>query len=1156
MATQDGDSGQPDAADRTAADRAATDRTATGRQDGPELDFAGVVFAAELEDIAASRKRRYEYHAGLAPEAYGTADDPCAAPDAESAAPQVAGDLRGFRLAVERLDGFVAADGREERLRRFLGGKGVDVKIAPELVGLAHSGGGIRSSTFCLGALQALARNASLRYVDYLSTVSGGGYVGSCWSAMAQRSDPKYLEPEPREAGRIPDDDQRLFPFVHSEGRVERYPLLWLRDRARYLAPRGLLDMLRGPALLARGLLLNLISISKYVLALAIVTVWILSCSFLVNDRPFDITLWLLVVFAVLMVLYTMVQTLFRGQPGLKQFARSYVIGNRSTWSLRDWALRAGGIGTALVIVTAICEAQPLAIETLNDWRKDPESFATRFGTFRTETWPLITAVVAAATGLLAKFTGRSKSHWMSKLFAFLASLLVPLTIWLVYLVLSCWGLYGTSPGLPDTLPGPTVMIRYYLVFLGLLVLTLFLNPNVFSLHNFYRDALSRTFLFAMRDGDDGKGATPTHQDDLRISDLEVKRSGAPYHLINATVNNSDLGDALLRGRRSDVFFFSPRWTGNDRLGYCTTDRLEKHNRHVNLGTAMAISAAAASVSMGEKTTSPLVRFALAVLNVRLNYWLPTPKRVMRKPGLLPWKLTSAPPLYFFGELGILPRSRRLSSVPMRPTSPAGYIEHFLDQFLGHFINVSDGGHIENLGVYELLRRRCRYIIAIDAEADPKMTFNGLATLVKLARIDMGIRIDINVDALRPDAQGRSRRHWALGHIGYSKNQYGELLYIKSSVTGGENAYINEYRARHPSFPHQSTADQFFDETQFECYRALGYQCASSLFRDLQREEVDDDKLGMTTRLADLFTDLRRRLDAEGFDDETFAQLQRQRASIERRLADTPAFAAYARELSELPTDGGPARRNGESDADGDEGGSAPGEDVPVKLTQIVNEQLQLMERVVIGLELVKGSNQLKARNRGWMNLFRRWAESPTFQVIWAFSVSDYSTSFQRFCDEALGLDLSLTWRPYADQGVTDVEESFQQQVGNRLPAGSEPKIWIACVAPKQSSHRAQAEIPPIRVALAILFETPGEPPCLIGFRIRDTFRGMRLTEPLLSKLHGELLPPGALDRKDLTVGMPTFWFGDHEPEEAKAVERTLLRLDYERLSKDKRPTA
>jgi hypothetical protein len=179
----------------------------------------------------------------------------------------------------------------------------------------------------------------------------------------------------------------------------------------------------------------------------------------------------------------------------------------------------------------------------------------------------------------------------------------------------------------------------------------------------------------------------------------------------------------------------------------------------------------------------------------------------------------------------------------VRPTAFLREMVSRLDE-KHRLVNLSDGGHIENMAAIELLRRRCRYIIIGDGEADPQLHFAGLATLMRYAQIDLGIRIDINLDSIRlrksteeNEAGGVSGAHWALGTISYPASdghgppETGYLLYLKSSFTGDESEVIREYRHRNPDFPHQSTADQFFDEDQFEAYRALGQHIAEGALR-------------------------------------------------------------------------------------------------------------------------------------------------------------------------------------------------------------------------------------------------------------------------------------------------------------------------------------
>ena len=144
------------------------------------------------------------------------------------------------------------------------------------------------------------------------------------------------------------------------------------------------------------------------------------------------------------------------------------------------------------------------------------------------------------------------------------------------------------------------------------------------------------------------------------------------------------------------------------------------------------------------------------------------------------------------------------------------------------WLYLSDGGHIENLGVYELLRRRCQYIVAIDGEQDERMTFAALTTLQRLAAIDLGVKIDIDLDDLRLNEQGLSRSHFRFCRIEYPDDQYGYLLYVKLSLTGNEGEFLRRYRLDEPAFPHHSTADQFFTEAQLKPTAASASTSATS----------------------------------------------------------------------------------------------------------------------------------------------------------------------------------------------------------------------------------------------------------------------------------------------------------------------------------------
>jgi hypothetical protein len=145
-----------------------------------------------------------------------------------------------------------------------------------------------------------------------------------------------------------------------------------------------------------------------------------------------------------------------------------------------------------------------------------------------------------------------------------------------------------------------------------------------------------------------------------------------------------------------------------------------------------------------------------------------------------------------------------------------------------NYVYLSDGGHFENLGIYELVRRRCRLIVAVDVASDKAMSFEDLGNAIRKCATDLHIGIDLDVSKMEVmKDSGLCGCSCAVGAIRYSHVDAdgvdGTLLYIKPAIVGSENADVLNYRKANPAYPHQSTADQWFDEAQFESYRALGY---------------------------------------------------------------------------------------------------------------------------------------------------------------------------------------------------------------------------------------------------------------------------------------------------------------------------------------------
>lgn len=536
----------------------------------------------------------------------------------------------------------------------------------------------------------------------------------------------------------------------------------------------------------------------------------------------FDLTLWTGGIFIAMMALFPVVIK------GMKIF-------RLSAWQERDYLTRylCGG-GIAVIAAMAVFESQPLAIYCLywleHSWQ--PPALFGDMDNFMVVMGGLLTAIGGIfSSNILSRGAGL-----LSKMSVYLVGIMGPLTLWCVYLNFCGEGMVSEKRMLiPAFVSDQQIPYWYFAMAVLLYCLTrLFYDVNKTSLHPFYRDRLSKAFLFNTDENDDRKA----HNDDQKLSTLD--NTIAPYHLINTTLNVPGTHEESLRGREAEFFVFSREYVGSQLTGYCRTTAYERSDPTMGLATAMAISAAAAAPNMG-RVTQPTLTFIMALLNIRLGYWAKNPLRFDPEYGQDIWR-----------KLG-----RLFYGFKVGPT-------YLIMEMLGKInaqssnINLSDGGHLENMGLFELVRRRCKFIIVCDAEADPKVTFMGFAEALRMIRIDMGIMVDIDLDPICRTQKGKGQgwkekrqcRHFAFGTIHYSEEETGRLLYIKSSVSGDENVYIEDYMARNPTFPHETTADQFFDEAQFEAYRALGYHIGSAAFNCEEgrafRKELGIEKDGLS----------------------------------------------------------------------------------------------------------------------------------------------------------------------------------------------------------------------------------------------------------------------------------------------------------------------
>ncbi len=984
-----------------------------------------------------------------------------------------------------------------------------------ELLGLAFSGGGIRSATFNLGVAQALAERRLLRRVDYLSTVSGGGYIGSWLHAFAHREGADGIRAVERKIARTSESKRAENAARGSEA----YEIRFLRRFSNYLTPRlGLFgadtwtlisryvgnlivtqvvlsaaivavmatvlviaSTFRGP--LGMGMTIGFFVASNLVLAIGFVSGirrWprvraqagaaeniqthlvlpIFGAAFFaalaLAGLPLDLWKPLDDPFLLLPVLLAVMSSImwqFVMQAEGAEAGRGPII--RANLGQRLRAVPStvfsgvlGGVLLALVV---------LLYESFPDARADRLIVCVGPPLVCLIFWLTVTLQMAMSGALFSD----SNMEWWSRVGAWL---LIYCVGWLVFLSLTFFGpdviewvaarisaagglgawLVPTVTGLlaannPSTggrgasrLLEVVAKIGPYVFFFGLLcslswllhaaairnpgldqlvgiavatcmlfVLVVQYDVNKYSMHSFYRNRLIRCYLGASTRDRDSDMFTGFADDDLPIARLRASK-GAPFAIVNTTLNLCKATDLAWQERKGASFTFTPLATGfsfpatapqPSEAARAPDEPMRAYRDSaafgaegsdtedgVSLGTCMAISGAAASPNMGYHS-SPVLALLLTWFNVRLGAWVGNPLHG-------PWKWHG--PRYGRG------------------------ITHLVKELFGltdeksDFLYLSDGGHFDNLGVYELVRRRCRHILAIDAGADPELRFDDLGNLIRKCRTDLGVHIAIDVEQLRRDAQsGRSTRHCTVGRIYYPRDgddpaPKGTIVYIKPSLTGDEPADVRNYAARNASFPHQSTGDQFFDESQFESYRKLGRHIAGEVIGCVLPR---DENIGAAPSTKDLFEMLRQRwfpqssAVAQHFSrhGELLEELFEQAREDEHlHFLDWQFYPEWHEVVASkvsptLPVD--PMQNS---------------QWLPETYEQrragfyFCNSLIQLMQNVYLDLNFEREWNH--PDNRGWVNLFKHWSWSGMFRITWAVSASTYGFRFVAFCERYLDL--------------------------------------------------------------------------------------------------------------------------------------------------------
>ncbi len=815
---------------------------------------------------------------------------------------------------------------------------GVTAQSAPTW-GLALSGGGIRSATFCLGVLQALAQAKFsqsgdapkdetvplLARFDYLSTVSGGGYVGAFFSALFR---PRKRDPATGERVRIPAEQaaKDAYAALRQEppGRLGSAasldaadtPLRWLRENGRYLTPNGPGDLLYDIAIAVR----NWLSV-HYIAAVTLITLFLLAFAFRqlsvawlgaaaqiellvqpadVNLRgavwaspwlvavavwvalaviPLGVAYWyrldnppkqawspanpwvaaaILVVLAALFLLFMDGSTPRDGVLDLASAQHSLPVillaimvlsivffhaANRaapqSSHTYRGKITRWLANSMRVAFVVAVFALVETGGQTLYLWiRNSPTMVPTVTGVVG-----LIVTLVSLVRRFSPALAQPAKDGLASKIP--MDALLGVLGVVLMLMLLISWHALSTLiflgaadfsnaalPWVADAQLKFTSDLRAWGFLLICAVATItagsFLGfVNLSGLQAMYSARLKRAYLGASNRTRFAGGAArlmhvtePDVDDDLTCNDFFDNESLGPAHIINVTINaTTGSGDQLTqRDRQGLPMAITPDGISVEGVGWRQPDTAE-----LTIGQWTGISGAAFSTGVGRGTSlGKALLFGLA--NVRLGWWWKS--GLNDRKSIHPFWRTQA---YLLREL----RAR------------------FFGKDGSHWY-LSDGGHFENTGVFELLRRQVDVVVCCDCGSDPQYELGDLANLMRLARIDLHAEffpiapadtsvLDARVASLEPYVAlsaaelaahaGTSNKCVLLYRVVHkSSGKQTLLVVIKPRLIKDAPLDIVQYHSAHPDFPQQSTVDQFFDDAQWESYRKLGVLIGSRLF--------------------------------------------------------------------------------------------------------------------------------------------------------------------------------------------------------------------------------------------------------------------------------------------------------------------------------------
>lgn len=822
---------------------------------------------------------------------------------------------------------------------------------SPEPVGIAFSGGGIRSATISLGITQLLARRGRLYGFDYMSTASGGGYFGSFLRSLFLPQSAKGGD------GRTPTPEETVgqFDFAHrvlsagpKKGDVpasnqERNPIWWLRENGRYLAPNGATDYLMALSYIARNWTATLyviaLAMAAFFIALQIaswpivtrlnwevigyststVSPFLIAPIFLaalsvgvgvgywmtqgMQYDPVDDTLarinfaitWLMTAVAFAISVYFEFSSLAYVQSiydWVRGFAAS--LPEIKFVPIGEMPMLAQAAFFAGMLILGMAVFSSFLAFAKHGFTKNPtppvRRLLTRWSTVINQ-WVLALLAVAVIDTLALMLRGGklgwspsdgASALWPMAIYPAIAYLIKKLPEWFSGSdnVLSRWlgkhmafvavvasvTLYGSMAVFVDLTvhmalwEGPAwaaesvdwqTFVLFTVIVLVLALMTGFSTGfvNLSSLHAFYASRLTRAYLGASnrdriddRDIEISDGHAKDFIDARRYSQADI---AAPIHLINLTLNQTNGKNQLVRrDRKGQRFAIGPDGISIDGALNDWEALRQSGAEPFSIGQLAAISGAAASSAMGRQTTLGGA-LGLTFANVRLGYWwargkdrLQSGDNIMQTAETPFWHGPFQTFIYLFNEM-----TSRFS---------LDYPHYYL----------SDGGHSENSGALELLQRGCKFILVSDNGQDEKFLFVDLEILIRTARIDLGVEINVatpaetkkyvgdknaehffNMDGAdwREKAEAKGGKSFALllratrikdGTSDNKSSKDAWIVWLKPRVFAGIATDIEAYAIQNEPFPHQTTIDQFFDEAQWESYRRLGYEMASRLFSD------------------------------------------------------------------------------------------------------------------------------------------------------------------------------------------------------------------------------------------------------------------------------------------------------------------------------------